>query len=341
MSKISSLERKRDSTEIIPSNIILAETITRQTGRSSRARTALMEVAPADQVSHSTSNHPIAESTGRVYLPSFGRPDGPRQTRGGKIVYGLAIRLPSTKKELRYNPMTRKGRGRIEATHQTYKGYKIQYKYFTDDGLILGDSAEEESLPVVDDYCAEETEVISEATAELEADSNLDDKENLRPGWESGLRTDAFSGEFTVSDESAAGILRAHQAQQFRRPLGELPVTNSQEPMAESEEDAVRNNLHPIARQAENLRRAAAGEPPIRRSSLSREVMTIPNVYTDNYPASHAPPFSRARASSLDQSFSDHMYPLSSRPPNESSEVTIPVPGTDRSPRLALQPPFD
>ncbi|KAI4127494.1 MAG: hypothetical protein LQ341_006784, partial [Variospora aurantia] len=190
MSKISSLERKRDSTEIIPSNIILAETITRQTGRSSRARTALMEVAPADQVSHSTSDHPIAESTRRVYLPSFGRPDGRRRTREGKIVYGLAIRLPSTKQELRYDPMTRKGRGRFEVTHETCKGNTVQYKTFTDDGPIVEDSAEEGSLPDVDDYRTE-TEATSEATPEFEADSNLDDKENLRPGWENGLKTDA------------------------------------------------------------------------------------------------------------------------------------------------------
>ncbi|KAL9016750.1 MAG: hypothetical protein Q9185_005924 [Variospora sp. 1 TL-2023] len=339
MSKVSSLERKRNSTEITPSNIIVAETNTRQTGRSSWARTALMESAPADQVTHSTSDHAIAESTGRVYLPSFGRPGSPRRTREGKSVYGLAIRLPSTKEELRYDPMTRKGRGRIEATHETYKENTIRYKYFTDDGPILEDSAEEESLPNVDDYRAEETEVTSEATPEFEADSNLDDKKNLRPGWDNGLKTDALSGEFTVSNESAAGTPSAHQAQPSRRPLGELPVTSSQEPMGESEEDEARNNLHPIARQAENLRRAAAGEPPIRRSSLSREVMTIPDVYTENYPASHAPPFSRARAPPPDQSFSDHIYPLSSRPLNESCEVTIPVPGTDRSPMLVLQPP--
>ncbi|KAL8643984.1 MAG: hypothetical protein Q9210_007479, partial [Variospora velana] len=384
MSKVSFLERKRNSTEITPSNIIVAETTTRQTGRTSRARTALMEVAPANQVSHSASDHPIAESKGHIYLPSFGRPDGPRQTGGGAIVYGLAIRLPSMKQELRYDPMTRKGRGTFKAIGTTGIQKKVrfavpitraeagdllelsrrlgrekspsensqqtqrlkankdpEYKYFTDDGPIPDNSADEESLPDVDDYRVEETEAILEATPEFELDSNLGDKENLRPEWDDGLRTGALSGEFAVYDESAAGIPRAHQAQQFRRPLGELPVTGSQEPMGESEVDEARNSLHPIARQAENLRRAAAGEPPIRRSSLSREVMIIPDVYTDNHPASHAPPFSRIRAPSLDQSFSDHIYPLSRRPPNEGSDVTIPLPETDRSPRLVLQPPSD
>ncbi|KAL8960181.1 MAG: hypothetical protein Q9193_003074 [Seirophora villosa] len=380
------------------------------------------KIASADQATLPAPGHLMAESTGRLDLPRLGSPDDSRQTREGAREHEPATRTTSTRQELRYDPMTRKGRSAFRtngatgvrkrvrfavpitraeagdllkrsrrtsgeqsssdgsqekqksqvfkaprAAHRFAKGRLGRYEYFTDEGSSPNDSADEqeiehldshgfrvvwspeleedskkdESTPDVDDYRAEEAEGIPDTTLEFEPDSGSDDKENLHPGCDDGLGTGASSSDFAIYDESAAGTPHPNQPLRSRRPLGELSVSNPRESMDGSDEDGASPNLHPIARQAENLRRAAVGKPPIVRSSLWREIVPTPDVFTNDQLVPHAASLSRARTNPPDQLSLERRDPLCRRPPNEISKIAPLRAESDSSPRLVLEPISD
>ncbi|KAI4116837.1 MAG: hypothetical protein LQ345_002807 [Seirophora villosa] len=403
------------SAELTPADTIVVETTTSQTRPKGQERMVPTKVAPAP-------DNLIAQSTGRLDLPRLGSPDDSRQTREGSREHEPATRTTSTRQELRYDPMTRKGRRAFRtngatgvrkrvrfavpitraeagdllkrsrrtggeksssdgsqekqqwkeikaprAAHRSAKGGLSRYKYFTDEGSSPNDSADEQeiehldlhgfrvvwspeleedskkddSTPDLDDYRAEEAEGIPDTTPEFKPDSGSDDKENLPPGCDDGLGTGASSSDFAIYDESAAGTPHPNQPLRSRLPLGELPVSNPRESIDGSDEDGASANLHPIARQAENLRRAAVGEPPIVRSSLWREIMPTRDVFTDDQLAPPAASLLRARTDPPDQLSLERRDPLSRRPPNEVSEIAPVRPESDSSPRLVLEPISD
>ncbi|KAL9013073.1 MAG: hypothetical protein Q9173_002210 [Seirophora scorigena] len=382
MINVSSLENGRNVTELTPSDTIMAETTACQTRPKIQERMAPTKVASADRFTHPAPDHLMAESTGRLDLACLGSPDDSRQTRGGAREHEPAMRTTSTRQDLRYDPMTRKGRGAFRtngatgvrkrvrfavpitraeagdllklghrtgseksssdgsqqkqkckmykaprAANRSAKGRLSRFKYFIDEGSIPNDSADEQEIeqldlhgflvawspeleedskkddctPDVENYRAEEAEAIPDTTPEFESDSGSDDKENLHPGCDDGLRIGASSSDFAIYDESAAGTHHPNRPLSSRRPLGELPVTNPRESMNGSDGDGASATLHTIARQAENLRRAAVGEPPIVRSSLWREIMPTPDVFINDQLAPHAASFSRARTNPPDQ----------------------------------------
>ncbi|KAL8752987.1 MAG: hypothetical protein Q9184_005559 [Pyrenodesmia sp. 2 TL-2023] len=112
--RISSLDRTRNSTRITMENIISADTLGRLTRRGSRE-------TPAS--TYTVTGTPIHQSRGRIDIPQpripsadistdniIDSPDAARLTRRGSAGHVSATRAPSNRQQRRYDPATRVGR---------------------------------------------------------------------------------------------------------------------------------------------------------------------------------------------------------------------------------------